>query len=118
MFHAEYPNDEACLQKIFESGFENGVVCEKCGLKDGFHLVPGRKFYACVCGSAISPTAGTIFHKSPTSLKTWFLVMFLMSASKNGVAAKEVERQVGVTYKCAWRMCHQIRALMGEVCPL
>ncbi len=43
--------------------------------------------------------------------------MFLMGCSKNGVAAKEVERQVGVTYKCAWRMCHQIRELMGEELP-
>jgi transposase len=40
--------------------------------------------------------------------------MFLMTASKNGVSAKELERQLGVTYKCAWRMAHQIRQLLDE----
>jgi transposase len=118
MFHAEYPDDAACLERVFQSRFSNGVQCEACGLKDSFHRVPNRKFYACSCGFQISPTAGTIFHKSPTPLKTWFFAMFLMSASKNGVAALELQRQIGVTYKCAWRMCHQIRELMGEELPL
>ncbi len=117
MFHAEYPSDDACLDKIFRSSFDGAPKCEKCEREDSFHKVPNRKFYACICGHQISPTAGTIFHKSPTPLKTWFFVMFLMGCSKNGVAAKEVERQVGVTYKCAWRMCHQIRELMGEELP-
>ena len=117
MFHAEYPDDDACLDKVFQNRFPNGVECEKCGLKDCFHRVPGRKFYACVCGFSISPTAGTIFHKSPTPLKTWFFAMFLISSSRNGVAALELQRQIGVTYKCAWRMMHQIRSLMGEELP-
>ena len=41
--------------------------------------------------------------------------MFLFCASRNGVAAKEVERQLGVTYKTAWRMCNLIRKYMGYV---
>ena len=44
--------------------------------------------------------------------------MFLMSNSKNGVAALELQRQIGVTYKTAWRMMHQIRALMSEEVPM
>ncbi len=41
--------------------------------------------------------------------------MFLFCETRNGVAAKEVERQLGVTYKTAWRMCHLIRLYMGYV---
>jgi transposase len=41
--------------------------------------------------------------------------MFLFTTSRNGVAAKEVERQLGVTYKTAWRMCHEIRKYMAIV---
>ncbi|GAI69364.1 unnamed protein product, partial [marine sediment metagenome] len=51
-----------------------------------------------------SPLADTIFHKSSTSLKDWFYSLYLFSVSKNGVSAKELERQLGVTYKCAWRI--------------
>jgi len=37
-----------------------------------------------------------------------------MSQSRNGVAAKELERALGVTYKCAFRIGHQVRKLMKD----
>jgi hypothetical protein len=46
-------------------------------------------------------------------LRDWFYVMFLFTTTRNGVAAKRVERELGVTYKTAWRMCHQIREVHG-----
>jgi len=111
-FNAQFPDDRACLDFIFKTRWPDGGKC-KCGKSDCFHPVQGRRTYACAwCGTQISPTAGTIFHKSETSLKSWFFAMFLMSSSKNGVAAKELERQLGVTYKCAHRMGHKIRQLM------
>lgn len=39
--------------------------------------------------------------------------MYLMTATRNGVSAKELQRQLGVTYKCAFRMGHQLRELMS-----
>jgi transposase len=111
-FHAQFTDDRACLDFIFKTRWPDGGKC-KCGKTDCFYPVNGRRTYACSwCGTQISPTAGTIFHKSETSLKSWFFAMFLMSSSKNGVAAKELERQLGVTYKCAHRMGHKIRQLM------
>lgn len=56
---------------------------------------------------------GTIFEHSSTSLTRWFHAMYLMTATRNGVSAKELERQLGVTYKCAWRIGHQLRLLMA-----
>lgn len=41
--------------------------------------------------------------------------MYLFTTTRNGVSAKELERQLGVTYKCAWRMGHEIRKYMAEV---
>ena len=58
--------------------------------------------------------AGTIFHKSRTPLTKWFLAMYLMTSTRSGVAAKELERGLGVTYKCAWRMAHELRKLMAS----
>jgi transposase-like protein len=111
-FHADFPDDRACLDFIFKTRWPDGGTCV-CGKKDCFYPVTGRRSFACSwCGAQISPTAGTIFHKSETSLKSWFFAMFLMSSSKNGVAAKELERQIGVTYKTAHRMGHKIRELM------
>jgi transposase-like protein len=113
-FNGQFRNDAACLEYIYQQRYPEGATCWQCGKKGHFHAVEGRRSYACMCGIQIYPTEGTIFHKSPTSLKTWFFAMFLMTASKNGVSAKELERQLGVTYKCAWRMAHQIRQLLKE----
>ena len=111
-FHEQFKTDAECLDFIFKTRFPDGGKCG-CGKVDCFYPVTGRRCYACSwCGRQISPTAGTIFHKSETSLKLWFFAIFLMSSSKNGVAAMELKRQLGVTYKTAWRMAHQIRKLM------
>lgn len=90
--------------------------CGKCGKQAKFYRVKARRSYACEwCGAQVYPTAGTPFDRTRTSLRDWFFVMFQFCASRNGVAAKEVERQLGVTYKTAWRMCHEIRKYMAIV---
>ena len=60
-------------------------------------------------------TAGTPFDRTRTPLTVWFHVMHMFCVSRNGVSAKEVQRVTSVTYKTAWRMCHEIRKYMGEV---
>jgi transposase len=59
---------------------------------------------------------GTIFEKSTTPLKQWFYAMFLMSATRCGISAKQLQRELGVTYKTAWRIFYQIRSLLNEHC--
>ena len=111
-FNNDFPNEDVCLDYIFNKRYGKDYECPKCH-KTGFYRVTDRKCYACAwCAYQLHPLAGTIFHKSPTNLKDWFFAIFLMSKSKNGVSAKELERQLGVTYKCAWRMQRQIRMLM------
>jgi transposase len=114
-FNKIYPDDDACLDKIFKDKYSNQDICSTCNKKTNFYKRTGMKCYSCQwCGDCIYPLVGTIFEKSSTSLKNWFYVIFLFSNSKNGVAAKEIERQLGVTYKCAWRICNRIRKLFAE----
>src|SRR3972149_5041130 len=60
------------------------------------------------------PTAGTIFHKSTVSLHLWFHAIFLMASTRCGISAKQLEREIGVTYKTAWRMFHRIREMLMD----
>lgn len=114
-FQEQFPNDRACLDFLFKTRWPNGGTCPECGKKDCFYAIEKRRSYSCSwCAYQLYPTAGTIFHKSTTSLVSWFFAIFLMSTSRNGVAAKELERQLGVTYKTAWRMAHEIRKLMQD----
>jgi transposase len=115
-FQAEYPDDAACLEAMMKVQFGGTkITCPSCGVADAqFHAMSARKAYACQeCGHHIYPCAGTIFHKSSTKLTNWFFAMYLMTSTRHGVAAKELERQIGCTYKTAWRMAHELRKLMA-----
>ena len=114
-FQIEYPDDAACLAQLMKTKFGGTEFdCPACGVASAkFHPMNTRKAYACQeCGHHIYPCAGTIFHKSSTPLTKWFFAMYLMTSTRHGVAAKELERQLGVTYKTAWRMAHALRKLM------
>jgi transposase len=115
-FHSRFPNDDACLEQIKEQRFPQGIThCKKCLKSRKHYRVHGRTAYACeTCGNHIFPLAGTIFEKTSTSLRLWFYAMYLMGSTRCGISAKQIQRETGVTYKCAWRMFHQIRKLMSE----
>lgn len=114
-FNTKYPDDNACLAELWEARYGNVTACPSCKKDTKFHKRTDKKAYACqYCGHLISPLADTIFHKSATSLKNWFYAIYLFSVSKNGVSAKELERQLGVTYKTAWRIAFQIRLLFEQ----
>jgi transposase len=114
--HLEFPDDDTCLDYMFNLSYGNLSACPSCGVVNPrYYRVRGRKCYACNdCGYQISPLANTIFHKSETPLTKWFYAIYLFSVGKNGVSAKELERHLGVTYKTAWRMARQIRLMMQQ----
>lgn len=114
-FNAMFPNEDACLDFIFQARWPDGVFCEKCQRVAKHYRITGRKVYSCeFCGTHVSPLADTIFHKSDTPLCSWLHAMFLMSSTRCGISAKQLQRELGVTYKTAWRMFHQIRSLMDD----
>ncbi len=115
-FEKDFPDDDACLDRIMEQRFPGRVVfCLKCKAERKHYRIAGRKVYGCDhCGTQIAPLAGTIFEKSSTPLRLWFHAMFQMGSTKCGISAKQIQRETGVTYKTAWRMFKQIRSLMSE----
>ncbi len=114
-FRKLYPTDTACLDKIFRLRYGNLETCPECGNKANFRRITTRRSYQCkYCYHQLYPTAGTVFEKTTTPLSFWFYAIYLMTATRNGVSAKELERQLGVTYKTAFRMAHKIRELLGN----
>lgn len=110
----DFPNDETCLQWLVEYLYPDGIYCKLCDQVRPHHKDGKRPSYSCdYCGHHVHPTAGTIFHKSSTPLTLWFYAIYLMTATRAGISAKQLERELGVTYKTAWRMFHQIRKMMA-----
>lgn len=110
---ADFPDDDACLRWLVDWLYPEGVTCKNCEKITKHHKVKSRRSYSCdECGHHVHPTAGTIFHNSHVPLTDWFEAVWVMSSNKAGTSAKQIERQLGVTYKTAWRMMHQIRKMM------
>lgn len=114
-FENMFPDDAACLEWLREYLYPNGIYCKLCEKVTLHHRDAKRPSYSCdYCGHHVHPAAGTIFHKSPTSLKTWFHAIYLMASTRCGISAKQIERETGVTYKTAWRMFNKIRTLLQD----
>ena len=114
-FQDRFPTEDSCLDHLFQVRYA-GTDCPKCKRPLKYSRVKGRRSYQCQwCANQLYPTAGTPFDRTRTSLRDWFYVMFLFTTTRNGVAAKRVEREIGVTYKTAWRMCHEVRKYMAAL---
>ncbi len=106
----DFPTDEACLAFIFDA-----LHSRKCSCGGEYRPVKGRRQFQCSkCRFQIAPASGTIFHKSDTPLTLWFHALFVFSNAKSGVSAKQLERELGVTYKCAWRILSLIRKALTQ----
>ncbi len=106
----QFPDDDVCLDFIFDANHSRTCSCG-----GAYKRVKNRKQFQCSkCRFQIAPTSGSIFHKSDTPLTDWFYALFIFSNAKSGISAKELERQLGVTYKCAWRMLKQIRKALAQ----
>jgi len=114
-FNYRFPTEDSCLEEIKLLRFGETLSCPKCAKVSKFYKVKGRKAYQCPhCRHQLYPLAGTIFEKSTTPLKDWMYAIYLMTQTRAGISAKQLERMLGVTYKTAWRMFHQIRKLMAD----
>ena len=117
-FMQRFPDDDACLEYLWREKFSDDGIhadCPKCKREhQTFKRYEtkqrrGGSWTCTACGAHISVTAGTIFKGSSTSLHLWFYAMYLMASTRCGISAKQLERELGVTYKTAWRMFNRIR---------
>lgn len=115
-FFKQFPDDDACLKHLFDVRFGQGHRCPKCEREAKWYPIKAERAFSCQwCGHHIHPTVGTLFEKSSTPLQLWFYAIFKFTKTRHGVSGKELQRELGVTYKTAWRMAKMIREHMAEV---
>jgi transposase-like protein len=99
---------------------EGKAICPHCGGK-GYELTakpaskrPGRKgLKKCkACRQQFTVRVGTIFEESKVPLSKWLMAVHLMTSSKKGVSSHQIARELGITQKSAWFLCHRIREAM------
>ena len=114
-FFSRFPDDNSCLEEIKKIRWPNGITCPVCKKVTKFYKVKRRTAYACEFGgTTVYPLADTVLEKTTTPLQYWFYAMYLVTKTRSGISAKQLQRELGVTYKTAWRMFKQIRMLMSD----
>jgi hypothetical protein len=109
--HRDFPTNKVCLEFIFDS-----LHTRECSCGGTYSLRSRRKKFQCSkCRFEIAPTARTVFNKSSTPLTLWFHAIMVFSNAKSGISAKQLERHLAVTYKCAWRILSLIRKALPQV---
>ena len=112
-FVSRFGTDEQCREYLFKARWPNGFRCAACGHDDAYALRT-KIVYECVaCRKQHSLLAGTIFEQTKTALARWFLAIYLVTSSKGGIAAAELQRQLGLgSYQTAWSWLHKLRKAM------
>lgn len=114
-FLKRFADDDVCLEEIKRLQYPHGVRCGVCKKITTYYRVRGRTAYACkYCRDHLYPLAGTIFEKTATPLRIWFFCLFLMTHTRGNIAIKQLQRELGVTYKTAWRMYKSVYRLMEQ----
>ena len=114
-FQEEFPDEASCAAFLSERRWSSGFVCPGCGAQPSAALKSRAYTYACLdCGRQTSVISGTVMHRSKLPLTAWFWAAHLMSTHSNGMSARQLEDQLGVTYKTAWLLTQKLRRSMVD----
>lgn len=108
-----YNTQAKCLKLLTELRFGKNVRCTFCSSTSVKSIKNEQGRYSCKnCKRSFSVIVGTIFEDTRLSLPKWFQIITLMLNAKSSVSAKEIQRNLGITYKTAYYACMRVRVGM------
>lgn len=114
-FSEVFPTEESCKLHFKAVREKQGIVCAKCGCKKHYWLKSKWVYQCRDCGFRMSLKKGTIMENSNLSFRTWYQIFLLITATRKGLSASEVKRQLGFKrYEPIWYCMHKIRRCMGK----
>ncbi len=113
-FLTKYGLEDQCRTALEEMKWGQGFECPQCGFEKFIELKKRHLRQCRSCQHQTSVRAGTVFHGSGTPLTKWFLVIYLLTQSKNSISTLELSRQIGVKWDTAWRIRHKLAQAMME----
>lgn len=114
-FFTTFTTEEACERHLISMRWPGGMACRKCGRRAFYPRLEKRRAYQCRrCKHFNHPTAGTIFHRTRTSLLHWFVALFLVAFDKRGLSALLLSEALGVRYETAWSVLQRMRHAMAK----
>jgi len=113
-YKKKFPSQNKIVEHFIKIRYGDDFKCRHCGSEDIYPTHDRKKMQCPACKNTFSIFKDTIFENSSTDLKKWFYAIHLFLNGKKGISALQLQREIGTTYKTAWRMLHQIRKAMGN----
>ena len=110
-----FDTDERCRELLVRLRWPKRVECPRCKMPAVELATAKQLFYCKGCDYQFTVTSGTVLNDSHLPLQKWFLATLLLCESRKGHSANQMKRELGVSYKTAWYLCHRIRFAMTEV---
>ena len=112
-FLKRFGTDAKCRAYLVRARWPAGFRCAGCGHGQAYSHKKRLIEECTACGKQHSILAGTLFEQTKTGLAKWFLAIYLVTSSKGGISAMELQRQMGFgSYQTAWSWLHKIRRAM------
>ena len=112
-FFHKYGTEEQCREMLFKARWSNGYSCPNCEHGRCYQLKSRPVYQCCNCRHQHSLISNTIFASSKLPLTVWFLAIFLITQSKEGMAALPMSRYLGISFNASLRMKHKIQLVMA-----
>jgi hypothetical protein len=114
-FNKTFKTEKSCRLHFKKARDKEGVICKKCKCTNHYWLQYKEQYQCKACGFRTTLRSGTVMEDSKLPFKTWYMIMMLMSATKKGFSASEIQRQVGhKRYETIWNIVHKLRIVMGK----
>jgi hypothetical protein len=114
-FLDEFGTEEACMLHFKGMRDKQGINCSKCGGEKHYWLQNKWMYQCSKCDYRFSLKKGTMMEHSKLKFRTWYAIMMLMTATKKGFSASEIQRQLGKKrYEPIWSAMHKLRVAMGQ----
>jgi len=85
-FNKSYGTNEQCESILFRYRWPDGFSCPRCKHKNYSKLKSRDLYQCCQCRYQASLTSGTIFSSTKLPLTLWFLAIYLITRSKDGIS--------------------------------
>lgn len=113
-FNKKFPTNQSVINWYIKVRYNNKLYCNHCRSKNIYARKYRPKIFHCQdCKKDFSIFKDTIFEDTYTDLRKWFYAIHLILNSKKGISGCQLQREIGVTYKTAWRMLNKIRKAMA-----
>jgi len=113
-FMNEFPTESSCKEHFLKCRIAKGISCQQCESTEHYWLKSKEQFQCKKCRFRTTLRSGTVLHSTKLPYRYWYIAMHLMTSTKKGFSAHEMQRQLGhKRYEPIWCLMRKIRESMG-----